>query len=272
MSYKTLMVHVDVDAELPGRVNVAAELADRFQGHIIGIAGWAPMSVFPPKAANASASAGDHLQDMKALLDRKGQQFLAAVGANRHAEWRSVANFPTEAIAREARAADLLIIGNARENRDPFRALDPPSLLLKAGRPVLVVPEATRSLKPRQIAIAWKDTREARRVIGDALPFLEQAESVMVVEFSEGGDASEVAQHIKDVAGYLRRHGIEVIAERVRKAEVGATEALLRLVRDESIDLIVAGAYGHSRVGEWAYGGVTRGLLRESPVCCLFSH
>jgi nucleotide-binding universal stress UspA family protein len=58
----------------------------------------------------------------------------------------------------------------------------------------------------------------------------------------------------------------------VRPPDASVTDALLRLVHDENIDLLVAGAYGHSRLGEWAFGGVTRGLLTQSPVCCLLSH
>ena len=274
MSYATLMVHVDVDGDMGGRVNVAAELTDRFSANLIGVAGWAPISVFLAEEALNDPSPGEsHLQDMKALLDQKGLQFRAAVGTGgRPVEWRSVLDFPTEVVAREARAADLVIIGNAPENRDPFRALDPGSLVLKAGRPVLVVPKAVSSLTLRHIAIAWKDAREARRAVRDALPLLQQAESVMIVEIFEQGDRNQAMHGVKDVASYLRRHGIDIIAERVRDAEAGATEALLRLVRDENINLIVAGAYGQSRLGEWAYGGVTRGLLAESPICCLFSH
>jgi nucleotide-binding universal stress UspA family protein len=77
---------------------------------------------------------------------------------------------------------------------------------------------------------------------------------------------------VKDVAGYLNRHRIDIIAERVRPAEVTVIDALLRAIEDENIDLIVAGAYGHSRLGEWVFGGVTRELLAESPICCLLSH
>jgi nucleotide-binding universal stress UspA family protein len=274
MSYATVMVHVDAEGELSGRVNVAAELAERFRAHLIGIAAWAPMSLFlSEQAASDPAPAQPHLQDMKSLLELKGRDFRAAVdGGGRHAEWRSVLDVPTEAVAREARAADLVIIGNKRENANPFLALDPGSLILKAGRPVLVVPKAVSSLAPKRIAIAWKDVREARRAVQDALPFLQQAESVMIVEVSEGDEEAQALRRIKDVAAYLARHRVEVITERVRPDEVGVTNSLLRLIGDENINLIVAGAYGHSRVGEWAYGGATRGLLTESPICCLFSH
>jgi nucleotide-binding universal stress UspA family protein len=275
MSYAALMVHVDLDGELAGRIQVAADLAERFSAHLIGIAGWAPMSVFlADEARNDPATSESHLQDMRALLDEKGKAFRAAVAKTApQAEWRSVLDYPTEVVAREARAADLVIIGNARENKDPFRALGPAHVLLKAGRPVLVVPKEVRSLVPRRVAIAWKDVREARRAVRDALPFLQQAESVLVVEISEeGSSVDQAAHHVKDVAGYLARHGIKIVAERVRPADVTAANALSRMIEEENIGLIVAGAYGHSRLGEWAFGGVTHDLMAESPICCLFSN
>jgi nucleotide-binding universal stress UspA family protein len=274
MSYTTLMVHVDVDSGSRRRVGIAGELADRFAAHLIGIAGWAPMSVFlADEALKNTAPTEPHLQDMKALLDQKGREFRAAIGSSGgRVEWRSVLDFPTEAVAREARAADLVIIGNVQENRDPFRALDPAKLILKAGRPILVVPRETRPLSAKRVAIAWRDVREARRAVQDALPFLQKAESVMIVEILEEGEKDEASPRLRDVANYLARHRIEIVAERVRLADVTAGNSLLRLIDDENINLMVAGCYGHSRLGEWAYGGVTRDLLAESPICCLFSH
>ena len=101
MSYATLMVHVDVDSELSGRVRVAADLADRFRAHLIGIAGWAPSSLFPRRHAPVDPGTDRRLQEMKALLDQKGKEFCSAVGtANRQVEWRSVLDAPVEAIAR----------------------------------------------------------------------------------------------------------------------------------------------------------------------------
>ena len=274
MSYATLMVHVDVDGKSSGRESVAADLAARFHAHLIGVGAWAPMSVFLAEEAKLDPDPTEpHLQDMKALLDQKGRQFCAAVASgDPHAEWRSVLDFPTDVLARECRSADLIIVGNGRESSDPFRTLDPGSLVLKAGRPVLIVPESVASLSPRHIAIAWKDVREARRAVRDALPFLQQAENVMIVEISEGDEGDRILRQIKDVVGYLTRHRIDIIAERVRPAEVTVTDALLRLIHDENINLVVAGAYGHSRLGEWVFGGVTRDLLAQSPVCCLVSH
>jgi nucleotide-binding universal stress UspA family protein len=272
MSYAALMVHVHAEGELSGRVKLAAELADRFRALLVGIAAWAPTSLFASKQPVVDETQ-PHLQDMMSLLEVKGREFHAAVaGEGRRVEWRSILDVPTEAVAREARAADLVVVGNRRESANPMLALDPGSLLLKVGRPVLVVPPALSSLAPKRVAVAWKDVREARRAVLDALPFLRQADSVMVVEVSEADEEEQALHRVRDVTAYLARHGVEVVTERVRPDEVGAANSLLRLIHDESIDLIVAGGYGHSRLGEWAYGGATRGLLTESPICCLLSH
>src|SRR5262245_60821227 len=269
MSYATVMVHGDVGGGLAGRVDIAASLAVRLGARLIGIAGWAPMSLVvgePPPTEF-------HHQDMTTLLDQKGREFCAAVGKRGHsAEWRSILELPTEAVAHAARAADLVVIGRERDTGNPFRALDPGKIILNAGRPVLVVPKAGSSLLPRRALIAWKDVREARRAVHDALPLLQQAESVMIVEVLEQGAGNEALQRVQDVAGYLARHGIGAIAERVRPADLTVINSLLRLIEDENIDLIVAGAYGHSRLGEFVFGGVTHDLLAESPICCLFSH
>jgi len=273
MSYAALLVHVDVDGQLNARSSIAAELADRFHALLIGLSGWAPMSVFPPEQVSGDPAPGDfHLQDMKTLLDAKGKEFCAAFERHdRQVEWRSVLDFPSEAIAREARSADLIIIGNTKENRNPFRALEPATVILKAGRPVLVVPNGLTSLSVRKVAIAWKDVREARRAVYDALPFLRRAQTVVIVEVLESGEDPEAAHRLKDVASYLARHRVNIITQQIRPPDVTALDSLMRFV-EEDIDLLIAGAYGRSTLGEWVFGGVTRGLIAESRVCCLFSH
>ena len=102
MSYATLMVYVEVEGKLDGRVSVAADLARRFDAHLIGIASGAPISVvLGEDAANEAAAQTPHLRDIKALLDEKAQQFRAAVGTNvRGVEWRSVEGLQADVVAR----------------------------------------------------------------------------------------------------------------------------------------------------------------------------
>jgi nucleotide-binding universal stress UspA family protein len=126
----------------------------------------------------------------------------------------------------------------------------------------------------RRVVVAWKDTREARRAVQDALPLLHRAETIVIAEVCERSDDVGPSQaRLRDVAEYLARHHVAAaVAERVRPVDGTALNSLLRLAQDESADLIVAGAYGHTRLGEWIFGGMTQGLLAKSHVCCLFSH
>ena len=120
--------------------------------------------------------------------------------------------------------------------------------------------------------IAWKDTRECRRAVRDALPFLQQAKEVLLVGIGEGESESKAKRTLSDVAAYLLRHRVAAAHEVWRQAQGPVAAELLRHVQDEKTDLIVAGGYGRSRLGEWIFGGVTHELLASSPVCCMLSH
>jgi nucleotide-binding universal stress UspA family protein len=137
---------------------------------------------------------------------------------------------------------------------------------------VLVVPNDMDSLKAERVVVGWKDTREARRALGDSLPLIREALSVAVVEIVDLGSEKPAQTHIDDVAGFLARHHIAVTVRKTEHAAGSIEGALIRVAQEISADLIVAGGYGRSRLGEWIFGGVTRGLLAASPVCCLLSH
>jgi nucleotide-binding universal stress UspA family protein len=101
---------------------------------------------------------------------------------------------------------------------------------------------------------------------------LQEAKEVVLVEVGEDESQSQAKKNLADVAAYLVRHGVIVAAEVWRQPRRSAAAELLHVVQEEKADLIVAGGYGHSRLGEWIFGGVTRELLSASPVCCLLSH
>jgi nucleotide-binding universal stress UspA family protein len=276
MSYKVLMAYVDLDGTGDARMSLAAELAERFGAALIGVSAWAPA---PPISVDIAVleSVPDlaDLQAMEDFLKAKGDKFRAVADkAGGPVEWRSALELPTEFVVQEVRAADLVIIGGSRHPvlRDPYGSVDPGAVLLRAGRPMLLVPPGVTSLAGKRIAVAWKNTREARRAIVDALPFLQKAETVAVVEFCESGEEATAASHLKDVMQFLQRHDVNGAHELVRPVDVTLKKSLFRFVQDSAIDLIVAGGYGHSRFGEWMFGGLTRDLLINSPVCCLLSH
>ncbi len=276
MSYKILMTHLDLDEGGEGRVSLAAALAERFDAALIGVSAWAPSPAFGTDGAMIESMPElPDLAVMESLLKARGERFRAIAGKTaKPPEWRSGIELPTEFVVRECRAADLLILGGTPHPvlRDPYSGVDPGAVLLRAGRPILLVPPGVASLAGKRIAVAWKDTREARRAVTDALPLLQQAETVAIVEICAPEEEGSARHRLADVRQFLARHGVGTACERVRPIEGTATSSLLDLVRDEAMDLIVAGGYGHSRLGEWIFGGVTRDLLTHSPVCCLLSH
>jgi nucleotide-binding universal stress UspA family protein len=136
---------------------------------------------------------------------------------------------------------------------------------------VLVVPDSYTWLDLRSVLIAWKDTPEARRAIVDAMPILRQAKDVAVVEIiEEEPDRLAALSGIRDIVVWLSRHGV-VASEHVPAEKGNAAEQIQRITSELGAGLIVAGAYGHSRLREWAFGGVTRRLLNPSDRCSLLS-
>jgi len=273
MSFATIMVHVEAKGS-DDRIKLAANLASRFKSTLIGLAAWAPRPAFAVEGVIIDEKITDELLGrMRAELDKQGDHFRMLLGADqRRAEWRSLIDLPAEVVAKEARAADLVVVGREYSPLDPYRSLDPGLVILQAGRPVLVVPPGRDQLHAEHILIAWKDSREARRAVADALPFLRDAHTVSIAEVVEKGTEIQSQGGIDDVARYLGRHGISVHRKITAHAVGSVANELLRIAKDENADLIVAGGYGHSRLGEMVFGGVTQELLTGSAMCCLFSH
>ena len=143
---------------------------------------------------------------------------------------------------------------------------------MEAGRPVFFVPPEVEWLKLNTVLVAWKDTREARRAVWDSLPLLQRAREVTVAEVVEGEEDPDAARNrVNDVAGWLARHGVtaDII---VPEATENAGEQLDLIAGDISADVVVAGAYGHTRLGEWLFGGVTRDLVSRSSRCSVLAH
>lgn len=273
MSYTTLLVYVDAAEQAEAAVRVAAGLADRFNATLIGLSALEVRPQFVTDGVVLAEAVEADIKEKRARLAAKGIWFRSLAGADRRkVEWRSMLDFPAEALAREARCADLIVIRRAGSSSDAYSTLDPGGAILKVGRPVLVVPDGVTALRAEHIVIGWKDRREARRAVQDALPFLREAARVTIVEICGAGEEDAAREHIDDVARYLTRHRISGGPRVILHQDGSGAAALIRLAQEEGADLLVTGAYGHSRLGEWIFGGVTRDLLATSAVCCLMSH
>lgn len=273
MSYAALMVYVDADGVPGDRVHLSASLADKFGAVLIGISA---LAIRPPLVAEGDIVeevVEADLKEMSAKLAGKASWFRGLVDSHHQKrEWRPVFDFPIDALAREARAADLVVIGRTAGPGDAYNSLDPGKAILRMGRPTLVVPEGVCSLRADHVIIGWKDTREARRAVRDSLPFLHGAGRVTIVEICESGERKGALEHTSDVRLYLERHRVNVGPTILQEQKGSSASQLIQLAQDEDADLLVTGAYGHSRLGEWVFGGMTRDLLVTSPICCLMSH
>ena len=275
MAFASIMVHVDFEEEAEERIGVAAALAARFNAHLIGVAGWPLRKSGVLERSDVEYPPLEQALQAKILeqLDKLGENFRRSAGANpRGVEWRASHHFPNEVIAAEARAADLIVIGQEALPGDVYHTFDPGAVILASGRPVLAVPRGIGSLEASHILIAWKDTREARRAVCDALPFLKKAQAVTIAAIGAQEFEPALREQVSDVASYLEHHRVIVGHQIVVSAGEAGGNGLLRVAEQQNADLIVAGAYGRSRLSEWIFGGVTRDLLRTSKVACLFSN
>jgi nucleotide-binding universal stress UspA family protein len=273
MSHASILVYVDAGEEADAAVRVAAALADRFNAMLIGLSA---LELRPPVVTNGFVlpeTVEADIERIRAKLADKGIWFRSLAGADRRKlEWRSLLDLPVDALAREARCADLIVIRRARRSTDAYGTLDPGGAVLKVGRPVLVVPDEIDTLRGEHVVIGWNDRREARRAVQDALPFLHEAERVTIVEICDHGEEDAAQRRMDDLARYLARHRISGGPRIILHQHGSGAAALIKLAQEEGADLLVTGAYGHSRLGEWIFGGVTRDLLATSPISCLMSH
>ena len=276
MAYASIMVGLDLGDGSRERTRLAAQLAERFQARLIGVASREPDYVrgYDESSAYGAATLNDIRDAALADIADIEQAFRAVAGTGRLVEWRSDLQDPEIFVAEQSRAADLIVLGRrgGEDFSDPRFALNAGRALMGLGRPVMVVPTGVDHLPLRRVVVAWKNTPQTRRALSDAMPLLTLAEEVYVVRIAGAENAAQDNEDLEDVVGFLELHGVN--AEAVRKAQNGASVALaLQGVANAfEADLIVSGAYGHTRIREWFFGGVTRALLDHCPICCLMSH
>jgi nucleotide-binding universal stress UspA family protein len=277
MTYATVMVCLALDQSNQARLEVAGQIAERFDAGIIGIAA----SQFSPPLYFVAGEQAQNLIDQgqasirKRMSELEAQFREATKNRAKHVEWRCALDFPARYILQQARCADIIVSGAASATlSDPFALASPKDLVMQAGRPLLIVPDAVNWLDLRSVLVAWKDTPEARRAIADSLPMLRKAKDVTVAEILEqGGSRSAAVSRVRDVVAWLSRHGVSA-AELVPEMNQGrdATIQLDGIAADVGAGVVVAGAYGHSRFRELILGGMTQHLITQSARCVLLSH
>jgi nucleotide-binding universal stress UspA family protein len=280
MALKNIGVFVDATPEGEKRADYAATLAHQCRAHLAGI-------------HVVSAGRPEHRSDYYVIGEKAIRSSLAwekaadeavtinvrrrfeAISAKRDlsAEFRVIRRGgPDEDLVLGSLHSDLVVIGQ-RQLQELPGYLSPEKLLLASGAPILVVPSGWKSeLIGQKILVGWNASREARRAVADALPFLVAAPSVtlLVVDSNERADRHG-EEPGADIALYLARHGAHVEVEQVSSRGSPVADIILSYAVDHGVDLIVIGAYSHARSVEMVFGGVTRTLLKQSPIPVLMS-
>jgi len=173
-------------------------------------------------------------------------------------------------VAALGRLHDLLVVGHAPE--ETTGTLE--TALMESGRPVLVMPADRSEVAARTVVVAWKDSAEAARAVTAAMPFLAAAERVVILEIAEEEiDAAAKGQTSGErLAASLAWHGIKAESRVVEPGDRPAPDALLATAHEIAADLLVMGAYGHSRIREMIFGGFTRRILRGADLPVLMFH
>jgi len=277
MNYKTILVHLDAGKRVPERVAIAKRLAETFEAQLTGL-----FAISAPRVPSyALAEAGPVVIEAEARYRAEAAHaaeaaFKAATAQMaRSAEFRGTLRDALAATQLSARYADLVVAGQPEPEGNTGVAPDfAEELVLSAGRPVLFVPYAGRFPEiGRRVLVAWNAGREAARAVSDALPLLARASIVQVVAFDPrkgGADHGDIPG--ADVALLLARHGVKVSVAQQQSEDVDVGNQILSRAADMQSDLIVMGAYGHSRLRELVLGGVTRTLLDTMTVPVLMSH
>lgn len=279
MSYRSIVVQLDRSERAYSRLELAVHLAKRFGAHLTGI-----FSAFVSDASSfyfMAGSAGyfdsheEQRKERRDALERLFHAELARAGVS--GEWIDNDEYGDIATTRRGRCADLIVAGQNVPN-DPEAYIGdhfPETLVMSAGRPVLLIPYAgVFASIGTNVMVAWDGSREATRAVHDALPMLKAAKQTVIVTVNGmNRDSADSRIPGADIAVVIARHGVDVdVAEIDGVDDVPVGDLLLSRGTDLGADLIVMGAYGHSRWHELVLGGATRTMLKSMTVPVLMSH
>jgi nucleotide-binding universal stress UspA family protein len=274
MAYRTILVGLDESGSMAERAAFALTLAERMDARLVGILA-NPPPFMPSALGEGAAYAGPEImqaqQDANAARSTRLRETFAKVTSAAKVPCLFVTEegSPGEVVAGYARVADLTIVGQSHgEGLEAIAMEHAEEIVVGAGGPVLVLPRSVPVSRDfaRSWLVAWDGGKEAARALAFALPFLQEADRVVLVAAGEEYHASA------DAAGQrLSAHGVKVEMEKLDEPEGSIGELLLAIASTKQCTAMVMGAYGHSRFRELIMGGATITIVRDAPIPVLFS-
>ncbi len=274
-----IVVFIDGRTETAGILEFAGILAQEHGARLISVFMQPEPTVTPAETFARGKGMQSTIEVHQAQLERieadhraQFEDIVRHQGIRSESEWRSLPYLSSE-VAVHAYYADLVVV--ARPESAGQTAAPPglaESLVLSSGRPIIVFPPRGKVSQVRRILVAWNATRESIRAVADAMPLLAKAEAVEVLVVDHQRRPEGHGQEPgADIAHHLARHGAHVEVRRVSSGGKDVGRLLLSQAADFSANLLVMGAYGHSHMREWMFGGVTRTVLYEARLPVLMS-
>lgn len=280
MTYKNILVHLDDSDACAERVEAAIALAKRQDARVTGIALSleSTISTYIGIDIPSSLTAAQQLLVDEAAARAVAKFETAASDAGVEFVSQTVSCPATKAPARLAffsKHADLTFVGqpNPNDRGASFQESLMDGVLQNSGRPVYVVPYIGRPhMKIRKAVIAWDGGKKAVRAVNDAIPLLQGRSevSVLVVNPKERGKEFGGKQG-ENIVAHLKRHGVDASVDYQIAPDLSTDTVILNYLADSGADLLVMGAYGHSRLREKAFGGVTESILHQMTAPVLMS-
>lgn len=268
MDIRHIAVCLDVDEFTPSVLECATDLARRFDAKLTGVAAEQPAVAAVGTGFAGPVYGGDERDAIEDRLSTLEQEFRTVASAGK-SRWLALLEPPNTTLISIAHTVDLFVVSAGLAAGHHRRHADAGDLILAAGRPVLIAARSASHIAAERIVVGWKNTREARRAVADALPFLVKAQSVVVASIDDG-DTPELEPDLADVVEWAQWHGVNARREIVPSSGPAA-HTLRTIAQGLGADLIVAGAYGHSRASERIFGGVTRDLLAATTISLVMS-
>lgn len=279
---KDILVHIPTERPTRPVIDASISIAAGFGAHLDALAiGYVSTNAagYPVDGGAAAAVAAVFEVEQERATERAGTALSVFETEARLAgvsyAIRSGADVPAEAaesIGTAARLYDLTVVLQPEAKLQTFDNTIPTEILVQAGGPVLFIPYIWRgAFEPRRIGICWDGSRLAARAVRDARPFLAQAETLVAISVN-GADSTPADASAEKLVSHLARNGLPTELMEVPSARSDIQPSILSLAADENLDMLVMGAYGHSRLREGFFGGVTREMLRTMTVPTLMSH
>ena len=285
MTMTSILMPVEDSASLPMQFETALLAAAPAGGHIVGLAPRAMMTAygFGDGMSAAVTTSWKAFEDAETLrLEGAQKAFREAVRARNvawgdpqgpsnepTAAWQSEMEAGDEAVGQLARLYNIAVLARPLADAPLPRSTLLETVLFESGRPILVAPPEMPGRLGEVVMIAWNGSTESARAITFAQPFLTTAERVVVLAVD---GASVIGPPADQVALSLRRAGIKAESREVRPEGRSTGEAILEEAAKLEADLLVKGAYTHSRLRQMIFGGATSHILEESRLPVLMAH